>query len=258
MRLLVISGRAFVLLLLLLPVGLWGQTECETGHGPLDSAAPKTISVADVLQKLGVAEEAAKQARTHYTYKQDVRLQTLNGNDVTGEFHQVTNISYDDKGRRQEAVAFSAQPSLRGIEVTPEDLEDIRTFMPLMLGSDDIAQYTLTYSGQQHVDDLDTYEFNVEPKNKDNGKRYFQGRIWVDAEDFQIVKVCGKSGPEKVQGKKKHEQGQVQPKFVTYRQLVDGHWFPAFTRADDTLEFKGGFVHVRETVKYTDYKRSGG
>ena len=251
--------RATVILVFLLPAGLRAQTDCEAGHGPLDSAPPKTMSVQDVIQKFGAAEAVAKQARLHYTYKQDVLMQTLAGKDVTGEFHEITNVSYDEKGKRQEQVTFAAQPTLRGIQLTAEDMEDIRVFMPLMLSSEDLQRYNLTYAGQQHVDDLDTYQFHVEPKRKDEkGKRYFEGRIWVDAQDFQIVKVCGKSGPEKVQVKK-HERPELHPTFVTYRQLVDGrYWFPAYTRSDDSLLFKTGAVQVREIIKYSAYKRAGG
>lgn len=247
-----------IFLILLLPVRLWGQTDCEAGNGLLDFTPPKTMSVQELIQKFGAAEAITKAARLHYTYKQDVLLQTLSGKDVTGEFHEVTTVSYDEKGKRLEEVTFAAQPSLRGAQLTPADMEDIRVFMPLLLTSEDLPQYNLTYAGQQHVDDLDTYEFHVEPKKEEKGKRYFQGRIWVDAQDFQIVKVCGKSGPEKVQVKK-HERPELHPTFVTYRQQVDGrYWFPAYTRSDDTLRFKTGPVHLRETIKYSGYKRTSG
>jgi len=248
-----------LLMVLLLPAALWGQTNCEEGNGVLDSAQPKTISVQEVIQKFGAAEAATKQTRLHYTYKQDVLMQTLSGTSVTGEFHEVTNVSYDAKGRRQEEVTFAAQPSLRGLQLTREDMDDIRIFMPLVLTSDDLPQYNLTYAGQQHVDDLDTYLFQVEPKKKEEkDRRYFEGRIWVDAQDFQIVKACGKSGPEKVQVKK-HERPELHPMFVTYRQQVDGrYWFPAYTRSDDTLRFRTGPVRVREIIKYTGYKRTDG
>jgi len=247
-----------ILLILLLPVRLLGQTDCEAGNGLLDFAPPKTMSVPEVIQKLGAAEAAAKEARLHYAYRQDVSVQTLSGKDVTGEFHEVTNVSYDGNGKKKEEVALAAQNSLRGIQLTQDDMEDIHTFMPLMLTSDDLAQYNLTYAGQQHVDDLDTYEFHVEPKKEEKGKRYFQGRIWVDAQDFQIVKVCGKSGPEKIPVKKK-DRAELHPTFVTYRQLVDGrYWFPAYTRSDDTLQFKAESIHMREIIKYSGYKRAGG
>ncbi len=240
---------------LLLHGSLWCQTNCEEGNGLLDFAPPKTLSVPEVIQKFGAAESAIKQARLRYTYKQDVLMQTIVGTSVTGEFHEVTTVSYDDKGKRQEVVTFAAQPSLRGIQLTQDDMEDIREFMPLLLTADDLPQYNLTYAGQQHVDDLDTYLFHMEPKKEDKGKRYFQGRIWVDAQDFQIVKVCGKSGPEKIVVKKR-ERPELHPMFVTYRQQVDDrYWFPAYTRSDDTLRFPSGPVHLREIIKYTDYKR---
>src|SRR5579872_4682232 len=233
---------------------LWGQTNCEEGNGLLDFAPPKGMSVQEVIQKLGRAEAATKEARQHYSFRQDVLMQTIAGKDVTGEFREVTSVSYDEKGLRREVVAFTPQNTLRGIELTAEDMEDVRVFMPLILPTEDLPQYNLNYLGQQHVDDLDTYEFHIEAKKEEKGKRYFQGRIWVDAQDFQIVKLCGKTGPEKIQVKK-HQFPNLHPGFVTYRQEVDGHWFPAYTRSDDTLKFKGGPVHLRETVKYADYKR---
>jgi hypothetical protein len=42
---------------------------------------------------------------------------------------------------------------------------------------------------------------------------------------------------------------------------VDGkYWFPAYTKADDTLHFRSGIVqdvHIQDIIKYTDYKRYG-
>jgi hypothetical protein len=46
---------------------------------------------------------------------------------------------------------------------------------------------------------------------------------------------------------------------VTYRQPVDDrYWFPAYTRSDDTLQFRAGPVRIREIIKYTGYKRVDG
>jgi hypothetical protein len=253
-----VGGVLLLMFILLLQGTLWGQTKCDEGNGMLDSSPPKTVSVPDVILKLGAAESRTGEARLQYTYKQDVLMQTLAGTRVTGEFHEVTTVSYDSKGRRLEVVTFAAQPPLRGVQLTQEDMEDIRAFMPLVLSSDEIPRYNLTYAGQQHVDDLDTYVFHMEPKKEEKGQRYFHGRIWVDAEDFQIVKICGKSGPERVQVKK-HERPELHPMFVTYRQQIDGgFWFPAYTRSDDTLQFRSGPVHLREIIKYTGYKRADG
>src|SRR5208337_2190916 len=109
--------------------------------------------------------------------------------------------------------------------------------------------------GQQKQDELSTYVFDVAPKQIIGKKRYFQGRLWVDDHDFQIVETYGKTVPDVM---KKKGQENLFPKFTTWREQVDGrYWFPTFTRADDTLHFSSGDIHVRQTVKYTNYKRFG-
>ena len=132
--------------------------------------------------------------------------------------------------------------------------DDIRVFMQWFLTTDQIPDYKITYSGQQHVDDLDTYVFHVEPAKEEKDKRYFQGRVWIDNRDFQIVKLCGKTVPEQIHPKK-HQPVEVRPTFVGYRQLVDGFWFPAYARVDDTLHLGVQSVSIREIVKFKDYKR---
>jgi hypothetical protein len=237
----------------LFSVSAVAQTDCEEGNGVVDPAPPKSMTGQQVTEKFAAAEAAVKEARTHYTFTQDVLVQTLSGKSVDGEFHEVTTVSYDPKGRRLEKVTYAAQSTLRRAQLTQDDMDDIRIFMPFVLATEDLPQYKVTYGGQQHVDDLDTYMFLVDPKKED--KRYFQGRIWVDSQDFQIVKVCGKSGPDKIRVKKR-EHSDLRPTFVTYRQQVDGrYWFPAYTRSDETLQFRGGDIHLREIVKYTGYKK---
>ena len=105
------------------------------------------------------------------------------------------------------------------------------------------------------MDDLDTYVFHVVPKKEEKGKRYYQGRVWVDSHDLQIVKVCGKSVPDVIHVNKQQPQ-EIRPTFVSYRQPVDGQWFPAYAKVEDTLHFRAVSVKMREIVKLTGYKRA--
>jgi hypothetical protein len=114
--------------------------------------------------------------------------------------------------------------------------------------------------GKQKVDEVDTYVFDIKPKVIEKNKRYFQGRIWVDQKDLQIVVTNGKNVPDDT--RKGHED--LSPPFATYREQIDGkYWFPVYTRGEGILHFAGGSgylsqdVHIRETVKYTNYKRFG-
>jgi hypothetical protein len=226
-------------------------------EGPLVTDPPKGITVQEIIQKFATKEKEFKQARDNYTFRQDVRVQTLDGDTVTGEYREVFDVTYDDKGRHLENVVFAPQNTLTDILMTPEDLQDIRHTMPFVLTSDEISDYDIMYVGQQQEDELRCYVFDIAPKKIEPKRRYFQGRIWVDNQDLQIVKTFGKPVPET--HKKNNEN--LFPKFTTWREQVDGrYWFPAYTKADDTLHFRsGGFqdVHVRDIIKYTDYKRYG-
>lgn len=232
------------------------QTDCTEGNGVLDMTPPRNMTAQELIQKVAAEETKIKEARTHYVYTQDVLVQTLSGKSVDGQFHEIANVSYDDKGKRAESVMFAEQSTLRGISLSQQDMDDISVFMPWILTSEEVPQYNLTYAGQQHVDDLDTYVFHVEPKKEEKGKRYFQGRAWIDTRDLQVVKLCGKSVPDVVHVKK-NQPMDIRPMFVSYRQVVDGHWFPAYTRVDDILHFQVQAVHMREIVKFTGYKRAG-
>jgi hypothetical protein len=241
-------------LTLLAPLSLRAETNCEEGNGPLNTAQPQGITPQEIIQKFAAKEAIFKEARNHYTYTQEVIVQTLDGNTVDGEFRQKQDILYDDRGNRIEQVTYAPAPTLQRIMMTKEDFDDFRNRLPFVLTTEDMPQYDILYAGQQRVDELDTYVFDIAPKHIDKDKRYFQGRIWVDNRDFQIVKTCGKNVPDI----RKKGTENLTPKFVTYREQIDGqYWFPTYTRADDILHFRDQDVHVREIVKYTNYKRFG-
>jgi len=252
-----------VLLLCAIPMVLSAETNCEAGAGPLRPDQPKGITTQQIIEKYASREAIFKQARNNYTFTQDITVQEFDGNSVSGEYRLVQDITYDDKGNRVENVKFAPQSSLRQVVMSREDFEDFRNKMPFVMTTEDIPKYNLLYAGQQHVDEIDTYVFDVAPKTIEKGERYFQGRIWVDNKDLQIVKTCGKSVPDmraETTGKKKNKnvQENLTPKFVTYREQIDGeYWFPTYTSADDILHFRSGDVHIREIIKYTNYQRFG-
>ena len=245
---------------LLMPAALLADTNCDEGTGPLNTAQPQGMTPQEIIQKFAAREEVFRQARNNYVYTQDITVQELEGTTVTGEFRLVQDITYDDKGARQENVTYAPQNSLRQLILSREDYEDFRNKMAFIMTTSDLPQYNLLYVGQQRQDEIDTYVFDIAPKTIVKGQRYFQGRIWVDNRDFQIVKSCGKTVPEAIANtkKKKNIQENLSPKFVTYREQIDGqYWFPTYIRADDTLHFRNNDVHMREIIKLTNYKRFG-
>jgi hypothetical protein len=249
------SSRRILLFLATLAffMSFWLRAVAE--EGPLDPAQPKNISADEIMQRFAAKEKAFKEARDQYTYRQSVRVQTVDGDTVDGEYQETFDVLFDDQGKRLENVVYAPESTLQRIMMSPEDLDDIRHRLPFVLTSDEIPEYNILYVGQQQEDELHCYVFDIAPKQIVGKKRYFQGRIWVDDHDFQIVKTFGKTVPD-IRKKKGNEN--LFPKFTTWREQIDGkYWFPTYTKADDVLHFSTGDVRIREVVKYTDYKRFG-
>jgi len=250
-----ISSRLPALLLICL--FLVATATAQRGEGPLDTSPPQGITEEQIIQKFAAKEKEFKLARENYAYRQSLTVQTLDGDTVNGEFKEVEDVTFDDKGKRLEHVVFAPQSSLQGITMTKEDFDDIRTRMPFVLTTDEIPEYQILYVGKQRIDEVGTYVFDVAPKQIEKNKRYFQGRIWVDDRDFQIVKTYGKNVPD-LGVKKRGGQENLFPNFTTWRDQVDGkYWFPVYTKVDDVLHFSSGDIHIKQIVKYTDYKRFG-
>ncbi len=225
-------------------------------EGPLETDPPKNTTPEAIITRFADKETEFAKARDQYTYRQDVTVETLDGDTVDGQYHEVFNVMFDDKGHRIENVVFAPQSSLTKIYMSQEDMQDIRHRLPFVLTNDDLPEYNILYVGQQQEDELHCYVFDIAPKKIEGKKRYFQGRVWVDDHDFQIVKTYGKTVPDI---RSKHgDQENLFPKFTTWRQQIDGqYWFPVYTKADDELHFKLEDVHIKEIVKYEDYKRFG-
>src|SRR6202048_3184908 len=224
-------------------------------EGALDKSEPKGITVQEIIKRFSIKEKACKEARDQYTFRQDVKVMTLNGDTPDGYYQQVFDVTFDDKGRKIKNVVYAPQPTLQRLMMTEEDFDDIENRLPFVLTSDEIGEYDILYVGQQKQDELNTYVFDVAPKQIIGKKRYFQGRIWVDNHDFQIVETYGKTVPD-IRKKKGNEN--LFPKFTTWREQIDGpYWFPTYTKADDILHFSTGDIRIVEIVKYSDYKRFG-
>jgi hypothetical protein len=229
----------------------------DQGEGALNPAKPVGITTDEIVQRFAAKEKEFKLAREHYTFRQSIKVQAMEGDTVKGEYQETFDVLTDDKGHRLENVVFAPQSSLEegGLSITKEDLDDLRNKLPFVLTSDEVGEYDILYVGQQQQDELHTFVFDIAPKSIDKGKRYFQGRIWVDDHDFQIVKSNGKTVPDI---RKKKGEENLFPSFSTWREQIDGkYWFPTYTLADDTLHFSTQDIRIREILHYENYKRFG-
>jgi TonB family protein len=213
------------------------------------SAQPAPVDVSKIIAAFTAKETQFRQALNSYAFKRDAVIQIIGmGGQIAGEYHRVSHFTFDDSGNRFEKIVFFPMPTYAGI--TAEDIEDLSGVNPFALEADKINQYNFTYAGKDKIDELDLYIFDVAPKvmpDPKTGLRLFQGRIWVDDRDLQIVKSRGKGVPETKKNKF--------PNVETYREQIDGrYWFPTFSYADEELVFGSGeVVHIRIRIKYTDF-----
>src|SRR5215467_4507267 len=216
---------------------------------------PPAIPVEQIVAKFSQHESEFRKERDNYTYSQTFVIQTIDidGN-PDGEYRMNSDILFTPDGKRYEKVTYAPMDTLRRMQMSKQDFDDLEHIQPFVLTVEDLPKYNVTYVGRQSIDDLQTYVFEVAPKKIEKDQRYFQGRVWVDQKDLGIVKSYGKAVPDII--KKNNEN--IFPHFETYRENITGpYWFPTYTHSDDTLHFTAGGVHIRFTVKYANYKRFG-
>lgn len=232
-----------------------------SGFGKIDPAPPSGgLTPQQIIVQMSAKETEYKKALSNYTWTQDIKEQTLDGKKVDGEYHVIYNVTFDTQGHRVEKVVFAPQNTLQRIIMTENDVQELEHKDAYPLSEEDINQYDLTYVGRQRVDELDTYVFDVKPKVYEKKHRRFEGRVWLDQQQGQIVLSSGKFVPQ--EDKPGHED--LAPPFTTYREQVDGkYWFPVYTHGEGTLHFHASKyslsedVKIREIIKYTDYKQYG-
>jgi hypothetical protein len=216
---------------------------------------PPAVPVEQIIQKFTQHEDEFRKERENYTYTQFIMFQTIDSDgQVDGEYRMTSDILFTPAGKRYEKVIEAPMSSIQRILMEQQDFDDIEKVWPLVLTPEELPRYDVKYLGREQVDELGTYVFDVTPKKLEKNQRYFQGRIWVEDHDMQIVKTRGKGT-----GLMKKKQDSAYPTFETFRENIEGHfWFPTYTRADDMLHFKSApEVRIRVSVRYSNYKRFG-
>src|SRR5579863_10034236 len=232
----------------------------DAGFGKMDLSTPE-IPPDQIIQKFAAKESEFQEALNHYTYRRVAKVQTVDDdNKVDGEWYEVDDVIFDPSGKRTEKTVYAPESTLQRVMMSPSDMQDIQKGYPFVLTAQEIGAYDIKYVGKQKVDEVDCYVFDVSPKQIVKGHRYLLGRIWVDMTELQIVVTNGRMVPDDT----RKGQEDLHPPFMTWRQQIDGHyWFPVYTKGEGVLHFSAGHgvigydVHIRDTIKYTDYKQFG-
>jgi hypothetical protein len=238
------------------PTATTPAQNAPAGAGTQNSSlGPPTMPVDEIIQKFAAREAEFKTERDNFTYTQSFTIQTLDSSGrPDGEYTMTSEIVFTPSGKRFEKVTYAPTPTLERISLSQQDLDDLEHVQPFVLTTTELPKYNIKYVDHVQLDELTAYVFEVSPKTLEKNQRYFQGRIWVEDKDLEIVKSDGKAVPDIHKG----GQENVFPRFETFRENVEGHfWFPTYTRSNDILRFRDGDIPIRMVVKYENYKRFG-
>jgi hypothetical protein len=210
---------------------------------------PPPIPQEEIIRRLAAAEDAARKVYETYDFMQTIRIEELS---TPGGKFTVTGEEYTrPDGERMWRVVKPPESNLKLTHYSFEDVRTITTLPVFFLTSDQVANYDFLYAGQQKLDELNTYVFQVKPKQLSRTQRLFQGVIFVDDHDLAIVETYGKFVTELL------DEGAKLPfdLFETYREnFQDKYWLPTYTTSDDYLGSGDDQFQLRLVIRSNGFK----
>jgi hypothetical protein len=211
---------------------------------------PPPIPEQEIIKKFAANEDVMKRVFDTYTFQESIRLDEQT--DPGGKFAVTGSMYIRPDGQRYFRVEQPPESTLKLMHFSLEDVRALSTMPLFPLTSDEIANYNFLYAGQEKLDQLNTYIFQVKPKMLSRKKRLFEGVIWIDDHDLAIVKSYGKFVSE-LEG-----NGTALPftMFETYREnFQEKYWLPTYTRSDDFFKNDANDeLPLRLIIHATDFK----
>lgn len=234
-----------IVLLLSLTALLQTASAQEPGAAALANSAPLTAE--QVVQNLVRMNLNRVQALHTYqgtrTYRAD-----YHGFPGTRSAEMVVSVKYLSPGRKEFAVRSVTGSKViidrvfaKLLEAEKEALDsDVQRRSAL---TEDNYRFTLI--GYETGPFGAKYVLQVEPRTKD--KFLYRGRIWVDAEDFAVVRLEAEPAKNPSFWTRSSQVEQV------YRKVSD-FWLPARNHSVTAIRLGG---HAELTIEYNDYQITG-
>jgi hypothetical protein len=236
--------RLAILLLVLLPAApVAAQVRCSDTMEAIERDAESRMSAQDFIRDVATNEQVFAKAFLTYGYKLEVNVLTFTGDTVDGEYRSTSMVDFDANGQRRETVTEGPVNTLKRMRLGERDIDTLRDAFTLTAPK--VSENDIVYSGRQKIGDINAAVFDILPRNQSEYVRGFEGRVWVRARDNAIMHICGRSSSTPI----------APIRFDVTRALIDDkYWLPVLIRADEDARISGDTVHVRWTVKYSDYK----
>ena len=130
-------------------------------------------------------------------YRQTVTIEELDDHGgARGQYREMRDVIFSPQHERTEEMVGKPQNGLKSLILTEEDFRDIRDIQPLVLTEDRLWNYETKFRGDETMDDVDCWVLQVRPRQILSGQRFFDGMIWVDKKEYNIVRMEGQAVPQ--------------------------------------------------------------
>lgn len=223
----------------------FAQVDCNAGMEPIDRSADFPLTARDYIKVVTAKEQQFTKALGSFGYAIDIKVETVQGDTVDGEFRRASVLGFDAAGARKETAAEGATNTLTRLKLSDKAIAALGNPASFTFDAESFANRDIVYSGRQKMDDHNLAIFDVLPRSDRPLGHAFEGRTWVRGRDRAILKSCGRSA----------DFPMAMLRFVSLRdQVAETNYFPVLVRADEDLQVDGAPVHVRVTVKFSNYR----
>jgi len=220
------------------------QTPARPADATKNTAADTAIS--QIIDKIVAKESALSTAMKDMHPLVETYLQTLDKDDElafrpTGDQYFLGKLQFNPSEIREKTfLGDSMSTSLFGkmkqvytVKYLPEGFEQ----MFVIGGHFDRQSYNFEYARREFLGRIRCLVFDVTPKKGGSGS--FKGRIWVEDQDYNIVRFNGTYGPSGMT--------KIYFHFDSWRENVGpGMWLPTLVYTEESdMTYLGGARHLR-------------
>jgi hypothetical protein len=212
--------------------------------GPLVSIANAPFTTQQVVQNL--VKRNLERARALHAY-QGTRIYRVEYHGLPGprDAEMIVDVKYRAPGTKEFTIRSMTGSRLiidkvfRKLLEAEQEAQALETQRRAALNSDN---YDFSMLGYESTPSGSMYVLKVEPRTKD--KFLYRGRIWVDAEDFAVVRLEAEPAKNPSFWTKSCELEQVYTK-------VSDFWLPARNHSISSIRL-GGLAEL--TIQYSNYQ----
>jgi hypothetical protein len=221
---------------------------------PPPPSKPETSALPpeEIIRRFAAKEDEMIRAIRGYTFQKSIRVEEIGpGNKPAGQLEIITQQRISPEGKLFEKPVSRQPSTLQHLDLQRGDSDLVAQAPMFPLSTAMLPKYEITYGGKQQLDDLSVFYFTIKPRALERAHAYFSGVVWVDEQDFVIVKTMGKWVTETGDVTSSDLPFTV---FETYRQQVGKNlWFPAYSRSDETFQSGNESVSIRIIIKWTNF-----